>query len=81
VKIWKKSRREPIPLARNRASLLTPRRINTGLRQIPYSGAIGLAGLRRVTAQVTRLSHFPYQGAIGLAGLTSLGWLGRDRPG
>jgi hypothetical protein len=60
------------PLARNRASLLTPHRANVGLaglRQIPYPRVIGLAGLGRVTAQVTGLRHFPYPGAIRLTGL------------
>jgi hypothetical protein len=32
-------------------------------------GAVGLAGLGRVTAQVTGLRHFPYPGAVELAGL------------
>jgi hypothetical protein len=41
----------------------------TGLRHFPYPGAIGLAGLARVTARVTGLRHFPYPGAIMLAGL------------
>jgi hypothetical protein len=38
------------------------------LRQKPYPGAVGLAGLGWVMARVARLRHFPYPGAVGLAG-------------
>jgi hypothetical protein len=38
----------------------------------PYSGAVGLAGLGRVTARITRLRHFSYPGTIGLAGLSQV---------
>jgi hypothetical protein len=61
-----------IPLARNRAGLLTPCRVNAGLRQKPYPGAVGLVKLGRVTTQITGLRHFPYPGAVRLAGL---GWV------
>jgi hypothetical protein len=39
------------------------------LRQKPYTGAVGLAGLGQVMARVTGLRHFPYPGAVGLARL------------
>jgi hypothetical protein len=32
----------------------------TGSRLFPYLGAIGLAGLGRITTQVTGLRNFPY---------------------
>jgi hypothetical protein len=42
-----------MPLARNQAGLLTPRRVKAN----SLSGVIGLAGLGRVTAQVTGLAQ------------------------
>jgi hypothetical protein len=37
----------------------------TRLSLFPYLGAIGLAGLGRITARVTGLRHFPYPGRSG----------------